>query len=122
MAWTPKNAAVARGTRPTNGMAGPPAPPGARRILEAAFAPASAVRRGVACAPLFDRDDDHLHALDAVVGVEAEPPGDADALADRLAAAEPDGVTHDAADPQRELEVLVADEALRDDVDGVAEE
>src|SRR5689334_6373613 len=71
---------------------------------------------------LFHSDDDHLHALDALVDVEAEPPRDADAVANRLAAAEPDRFAHDAAHAQREAQVLVADELLRDDVDGVAEE
>ena len=34
-------------------------------------------------APLFDRDDDHLHPLDAVVRVEAEAPGQANSILDR---------------------------------------
>ena len=42
--------------------------------------------------PLVDRDDDHLDSLDAVVGIEAQAPGEADPVPDRLDTAEPDRV------------------------------
>src|SRR5690242_3111387 len=105
-----KNAATARWAMPTKGMGRTPrAPRGARNSRSRRSAD------GCRPSPLFDRNDDHAHALDAFVHVETESPREPHAVGDRLAAAEPDGVAHDAADAQREPQVLVADELLRDD-------
>ncbi len=56
--------------------------------------------------------DDHLHPLPAVVFVQAQLIGEGDAVAHRLASAEPDRIAHRAGMAHGQLQVLFAHEPL----------